>query len=77
MPIYEYYCPNCKEKFEKLCRFSQVNDGADCPKCNHTAKKVVSRCASFSKDSNGMTAPVAGSGGCSTCGSSDCTSCHN
>lgn len=78
MPIYEYYCPECKEKFEKLCRFSQADEAAACPKCKHTSKRVISKFASFSKDSSGMTAPIAGSGGgCSTCGSTNCSSCHN
>ncbi len=78
MPIYEYYCSDCQNKFEKLCRMSQVDDAADCPKCKKSSKRVLSRFASFSKDSGGMTTPVAGGGGgCATCGSSNCTSCHN
>ena len=78
MPIYEYYCPDCKEKFEKLCRFNQVNEAASCPRCKHNSKRVLSRFAMFTKDSSGFTAPISGGGGgCSTCGSSNCSTCHN
>lgn len=31
MPIYEFKCNNCKEEFEKLCKFK---DCPDCPKCD-------------------------------------------
>ena len=74
MPIYEYYCPECKEKFELLRAFSQMNEATVCPKCKKSSKKIMSRCASFSKDSSGAAAPVTG-GGCASCGSSGCTSC--
>jgi len=75
MPIYQYYCPECKEKFELLRRISQLEEPASCPKCKRSSTKILSKFASFSKDANGNTASVTGSG-CSTCGASNCTSCH-
>ena len=33
MPIYEYRCPTCGEKFEKLVRFGST-DRVHCPRCD-------------------------------------------
>jgi len=33
MPIYEYRCQECGEKFEKLVRFSTSISEIECPKC--------------------------------------------
>ena len=33
MPMYEYRCENCGEKFEKLRRMSEADSGLKCPKC--------------------------------------------
>jgi len=74
MPIYEYVCPDCDLKFELLRPLSQANEGASCPQCQSTAKRILSAFCSVSKDENGQTAPIGGSscGGCST---TDCGSC--
>ena len=34
MPIYEYACKSCGQKFEKLVRNAAQADDASCPKCN-------------------------------------------
>ncbi|MCF7885135.1 MAG: zinc ribbon domain-containing protein [Candidatus Marinimicrobia bacterium] len=35
MPIYEYKCSRCGEKFEELIAFSKLNDNnPKCPKCD-------------------------------------------
>lgn len=41
MALYEYYCPQCKKKFESL---QEVNRrlSALCPKCNTKSKLVPS-----------------------------------
>jgi len=33
MPIYEYRCLECGEKFEKLVRLSTSTSEIECPKC--------------------------------------------
>jgi putative FmdB family regulatory protein len=33
MPIYEYECRKCKERFEVLQRMDEDNAGLSCPKC--------------------------------------------
>jgi len=36
MPIYEYRCPSCGEKFEKLVRFGS-DAAVHCPRCDSDA----------------------------------------
>lgn len=45
MPIYEYMCPTCDYKFEKLQSMSAK--GADCPRCEQPAKRALSVFASI------------------------------
>jgi putative FmdB family regulatory protein len=35
MPIFEYLCDDCGNKFEKLVRRSAEADGVECPSCGH------------------------------------------
>ena len=76
MPIYEYECADCGSKFELLQSFSQANGTASCPQCRKTAERVVSRCASFSRDDRGIATPLGSTGGsCAGCGSGSCGTC--
>jgi len=74
MPIYEYICPGCDLKFELLRRLSQADDGAPCPRCQNTAKRILSTFCSFSKDESGLTSSIGGSS-CASCGAASCNSC--
>jgi putative FmdB family regulatory protein len=41
MPIYEYECPECSHRFEKLMRISA--EPPPCPECSHAeVRKLVS-----------------------------------
>ncbi|CAI8018650.1 hypothetical protein GBAR_LOCUS11294 [Geodia barretti] len=69
MPIYEYHCPTCSNKFEKLQSMSAT--GADCPQCEQPAKRALSVFASISSgESSGsgefsqMPVPPMRGGGC-------------
>lgn len=43
MPIYEYKCKNCGEKFEVLRSLKDEEARVECPKCgNSDAQKVYS-----------------------------------
>lgn len=75
MPIYEYVCPGCELKFEKLRPLSQSDAGVSCPRCQETARRVLSTFACFSKGDDGMTSSVGGGSSCSSCGASSCTTC--
>ncbi|MBU1194343.1 MAG: zinc ribbon domain-containing protein [Proteobacteria bacterium] len=78
MPIYEYNCNACSNRFETLVI------GGDTPKCPSCDSKDLSRlmsaCGFISKSSvPGGGAPQikssAGASGCGTCSSSNCSSC--
>jgi len=77
MPIYEYVCPACYNKFELMRPFSQSGAPADCPVCKHKANGVI-LFACRSSSEFGTTTPIAGGGGgCATCGGGSCNTCHN
>lgn len=71
MPIYEYACPTCGHKFEKLQAMSAR--GADCPHCEQPARRAISVFAAVSKgdgyagemgDLGGAPMPMPMGGGC-------------
>jgi len=37
MPIYEYACQTCQQRFEKLLRSPSGTEKVQCPKCGSTA----------------------------------------
>lgn len=65
MPIYEYECTECGEKFELLRKLTDKDSEIKCPKCNKTAaKRVLSLFATSSPDNSSSL----GASGSSTCG---------
>jgi putative FmdB family regulatory protein len=75
MPIYEYVCGKCSNKFELMRPISRALDPADCPACKARAERVLSRFACFTRSAEGDSAPISGTGGCAGCSSSDCSTC--
>jgi putative FmdB family regulatory protein len=73
MPIYEFICEKCGNEFEMLVF---KNDEPACPACGD--KEPTKKMSSFGFSVGYKFKPSsAGSGsGCSTCTSSDCSSCH-
>ena len=63
MPLYEYTCGTCLNRFEKLRSFSRMDDPTPCPDCGSESRRELSVFMSFSTDANGQTTPVAGGGG--------------
>jgi putative FmdB family regulatory protein len=55
VPLYEYSCPSCGERFELLQRVGQGAAGVRCPRC---AGEVVKEFSTFAGAASG-----AGSGG--------------
>ncbi|HAS28332.1 MAG TPA: zinc ribbon domain-containing protein [Dehalococcoidia bacterium] len=74
MPIYEYFCPVCKSKFELLRLMSEIDVTAVCPVCNTPSSRTLSKFACYVKDAGGSSSSVGGSS-CSGCSATDCGSC--
>ena len=67
MPLYEYHCPTCSYKFEKLQPMNAT--GADCPNCEQPAKRAISMFAKVGNATedvgfNPGPLPPMGGGGC-------------
>ena len=78
MPVYEYECKSCKNKFELMRPFSKSSEGAVCPRCQKKAERVISKCYSMSTDGQGITKGVSGAGSsCASCGSGNCSNCNH
>ena len=76
MPVYEYSCKSCKNKFELMRPFSKSGEGANCPRCQKKAERILSACYSKSANESGISENIGGSsGGCSSCSSGNCGSC--
>jgi putative FmdB family regulatory protein len=51
MPIYEYMCPTCQGRFQKLVRGFDDPPGLACPRCNSLeVKRAVSRFATLKSE---------------------------
>ena len=78
MPLYEYRCESCSEKFEVLTRFAERDKAQVCPACESTKTRVLvssfafsgggdtSSLSDFSSESSGG---GCGCGGACSCGS--------
>jgi putative FmdB family regulatory protein len=75
MPLYEYYCKNCNERFELLRPVSRMDDPATCPEGHTHADRVLSTFAAFSQGDSGASQPIAGSDPCSGCAADSCGTC--
>lgn len=62
MPIYEYECTNCEEKFELLRNINDSDKSIKCPCCNkQAAKRVFSVFGTASSSSDCVPSPTGGS----------------
>ena len=60
MPIYEYQCGECDEKFEVIVRSSDEESGLRCPRCDaRNVQRVVSVFSSHSAGSPASCGPSA------------------
>ena len=75
MPLYEYFCPPCNQKFELLRPMSRAEEPATCPTGHTEANRVLSLFASFAKGDDGSVTPVGGSA-CSSCAADTCSTCN-
>ena len=78
MPLYEYYCSQCKATFEKRLPMSRSQDDETCPECQRPAKRAISVFSSFASggevtmaaarpNPGGMNGGMCGFGACDAC----------
>lgn len=75
MPLYEYYCKDCDQRFELLRPVSGMDDPATCPEGHGGASRVLSTFAAFTQGEGGASQAVAGSNPCGGCAADSCATC--
>jgi putative FmdB family regulatory protein len=80
MPIYEYSCTKCQNRFEQLRPLSKSDEDSECPKCKAPAKRTISKFVSRFKDdlsylSHMANASGGGGSSCGGCSSTNCSTC--
>lgn len=75
MPIYEYCCESCKERFEELVMSAADESELVCPECS--SAKIQRLISGFSFKSAGAEPGITGGSGksCGPCTSTSCKSC--
>lgn len=73
MPIYEYICENCHQKFDSLRSYKEADLPIACSYCQSTkTHRVLSL---FSAQSGDKMITGNGNSGCSSCSGGNCASC--
>lgn len=70
MPLYEYYCPTCETKFERLRPMSLSNEPAICPSGHEGAMRLLSVFSAMGRTDGGE--PMSLGGGCACGGACSC-----
>lgn len=65
MPLFEYRCKDCGERFETLVFSSSGDEGVECPKCHgtQTEKQISMFASSGARDAGGASASSCSSSG--------------
>ncbi|PWH17227.1 MAG: hypothetical protein DDG59_08290 [Anaerolineae bacterium] len=72
MPIYEYVCDTCHQKFESLRSIKEADSPIPCQYCHSTeTHRIVSV---FFAQSGGKVIASSG-GGCGSCAGGSCSTC--
>jgi putative FmdB family regulatory protein len=72
MPIYEYMCFDCKERFEVIRTMNDADAPIACLKCE---SEHTSRLLSLFNASSGGRVVAGAQSSCSTCNSGSCATC--
>ncbi len=76
MPIYEYSCLDCKQKFEALRPISQADSPLPCQACG--GENVKRKASVFYAMSGGHSvAGTAGGCNCGSCSGGNCSGCSH
>lgn len=74
MPVYEYYCPSCRSKFEQLRSMASADEPATCIAGHPGARRLLSAFVFGGRAVEQVAAPAMG-GGCA-CGNGACGCGH-
>lgn len=74
MPIYEYVCLDCRERFEVLRPMKDADEPIHCQECE---SEHTSRCLTVFYARSGGKVVAGGGGGCAGCAGGSCSSCRN
>lgn len=74
MPVYEYYCPSCRDTFELLRPMKLSSELVSCPSGHDGAARTVSVFASVRGDAGMEFDSLPSSGGCACGGACACGS---
>ena len=75
MPIYEYACPTCRNRFERMRSMDAFDEPAACPDCGSPSARVLSMFAAFTKAPGGELMPVGVTSGGSCVDDHDACGC--
>jgi putative FmdB family regulatory protein len=72
MPIYEYLCQDCGQKFDTMRPFIEADNPVDCEKCKSmNTKRTLS--LFYARNERGSVSGI--SSGCNNCKSGSCNGC--
>ena len=74
MPIYEYVCLDCGERFERVRTMKEADAPISCAGCE---SQHTSRMLSLFFASSGGKAVAGSAGGCASCSSGSCATCRH
>jgi len=74
MPLFEYRCVDCGNRFDRLIKHEHADDAMTCPSCGSTeSRRLISVFATFyPTGTRGTEVPSASVGGCGCGGACSC-----
>ncbi|MCX7662061.1 MAG: zinc ribbon domain-containing protein, partial [Candidatus Omnitrophica bacterium] len=77
MAFYEYFCENCKKKFELIFPIGKAEESPLCPECKKPSRRIFAGFMVFSKSKQESSVDNSTSSGssCGSCITRNCTSC--
>ena len=76
MPLYEYWCPECKKTFEKLRPMGSKDSEVKCVRCNNAPVKKMLSLFATAGHSDEPDYFIGGGGGCGCGGNCGCGRQH-